>query len=198
MFEEQLKGLRQTQHCVARYDERGHLLAAIVDQFALVRGRIGRGDGRRTVVGAWRHMVVGGGHQLQRIGTVVHHLQRVEQTEAVRRQVAHGGGHAWRTGGHGRHHAVGRRHLGGTEGMGHRHHVRTVANEWTVGVVMAMVLLLLLLVLRRRRRGRVQRWRWRTAGRRTAPVLAGRRGVAAVMVRMMVAGVQMVMVVAGR
>lgn len=66
MFEEQLEGLRQAEHCVAGDDERGDLLTAVVDQLALVGGRITSADRRWTVVGSrWQNRVMGC-HQLQR------------------------------------------------------------------------------------------------------------------------------------
>lgn len=119
MLQKQFERLRQAEHRVAGYNEGGHLLATVVDQLALVGRGIGRGDRRRAVVRARRHVVVGGGHQLQRIG-VVHHLQRVEQAEAVRRQVRQALGHP---GTHRRRHAVGRRRLRRTQRMRHLHHV---------------------------------------------------------------------------
>lgn len=52
VFEEQLERLRQAEHRVPGDDERGHFLTAIVDQFALVRGRIAGADRRRAIVGS--------------------------------------------------------------------------------------------------------------------------------------------------
>lgn len=74
MLKEQLESLRKTQHCVARYYESGHLLATIVDQLALVGRGIRCRYWWRTIVGAWRNMMMGSGHQFQGIG-MVHHLQ---------------------------------------------------------------------------------------------------------------------------
>lgn len=50
VFEKQLERLRQAEHRVPGDDERGHLLPAVVDQLALVRGRIAGADRRRAVV----------------------------------------------------------------------------------------------------------------------------------------------------
>lgn len=88
VLQEQLEGLRQTQHRLPGDHEGGDLLSAVVDQLALVGGRVGARDGRRTVVGAWRPVVMGDGHQVER--RVVHHSsERVEESEA-RRVQAHG------------------------------------------------------------------------------------------------------------
>lgn len=62
VLEEELEGLRQAEHGLAADDEGGHLLAAILDQFALVGAGIRGGDGRRAVVGTRRHVVMGSGH----------------------------------------------------------------------------------------------------------------------------------------
>lgn len=54
VLEEQLEGLRQAEHRVAGDDERRDLLAAIIDQLALVGGGIAGADWRWTIVGSWR------------------------------------------------------------------------------------------------------------------------------------------------
>jgi hypothetical protein len=51
VLEEELERLRQTQHGLARDDEGGHFLAAVVDQLALVGRGVVAGDRGRTVVG---------------------------------------------------------------------------------------------------------------------------------------------------
>lgn len=50
VLEKELERLRQTEHRVPGDDERGHLLTAVIDQFALVRCGIAGTDRRRTVV----------------------------------------------------------------------------------------------------------------------------------------------------
>lgn len=66
VLEEELECLRQAEHCVPGDDERGHLLATVIDQFALVRCGIAGTDRRRAVVRSWRQNSVMGGHQLER------------------------------------------------------------------------------------------------------------------------------------
>lgn len=66
VFEEELEGLRQAEHRIAGDDERRDLLAAIVDQLALVGGRIASADRRWTVVRSrWQDRVMGC-HQFER------------------------------------------------------------------------------------------------------------------------------------
>lgn len=50
VLEEKLECLRQAQHRVASDHERGHLLATVLDQLALVSGRVGTTDRWRAVV----------------------------------------------------------------------------------------------------------------------------------------------------
>lgn len=84
VLEEQLEGLRQTEHRLALNHESGDFLTAIVDELALVGGGIGAADRRWAVVGARRNVMVGGRHQVE--GTSVVH-EGVEQTETVRRKM---------------------------------------------------------------------------------------------------------------
>jgi len=50
VLKEQFERLRQAQHRVAGYHERGHFLATVLDQLALVGGRVSAADRRRAVV----------------------------------------------------------------------------------------------------------------------------------------------------
>lgn len=84
MLEEELEGLRQAQHRLALYHECSHLLAAIVDELALVGGGIGAADWWRTVIGARRDVMMRRCHQIERT-RVVH--ERVKEAEAVGREV---------------------------------------------------------------------------------------------------------------
>jgi len=91
MFEEQLKGLRQTEHRVAGNDERGDLLATVVNQLALVGGRIASTNRRWTVVGSWWQNRVMSCHQLQRRAMMPaqHTTELAQQSQSRRRQSRH-------------------------------------------------------------------------------------------------------------
>lgn len=65
VLQEELKGLRQTQHGVARDDEGRHLLPAVLDQFALVRRGIGRRYGRGRIVRPRGTVMVSHCHQIK-------------------------------------------------------------------------------------------------------------------------------------
>ena len=58
VLQEKLKGLRQAEHRLAVDDERGHLLIAIVNQFALIGRRVRAGNGRRAVAAVRRAVAV--------------------------------------------------------------------------------------------------------------------------------------------
>lgn len=66
VLEKELERLRQAEHRVPCDDERGHLLPAIIDQFALVRRWIAGADRWRAVVRPrWQNGVMGS-HELER------------------------------------------------------------------------------------------------------------------------------------
>ena len=58
VLQKEFEGLRQTEHRFAVNDESGHLLIAIIDQFALVGRRIGARYGRRAVAAVRRAVAV--------------------------------------------------------------------------------------------------------------------------------------------
>ena len=127
VLEEELEGLRQTEHGLAGNHEGRHLLAAVVDNLALVGRRVvGGRDGRRAVAETSVHELVHAGGELVVAAGRGSRGGSGEVSVVARRQkrrsvVAQHGGHGHH-GGHGRRNeggwttSMGRRQVGSREG----------------------------------------------------------------------------------